>query len=118
MDKQMKKIEEMTNNERLLRSIIIDLRNELIGGWENAYLDDTNYPKNYTKEDAVNDLYHSIMDGDTKYVRSSMRNLAIERKHLRFMGSKFIRELIEDRVEADYRKNGWAFPNNYEGTSK
>lgn len=111
----MKKLEEMTFNERLLRSIIIDLRKELIGGWENAYLDGTQYPQNYTKEDAINDLYHWVMDGTSRYLSSSIRNIAIERRHIHFMGSKFVRELIEDRVEADYRKHGWAFPNNYEG---
>lgn len=111
----MKKLEEMSFHERLLRSIIIDLRNELIGGWENSYLDGHGYPQNYTKEDAVNDIYDCVMNGKEKYVSSSIRNLAIEKKHIHFLGAKFVRELIEDRVEADYRKNGWAFPNNYEG---
>lgn len=55
------------------------------------------------------------MSGNEKYLVSPQRDLALEKKHIHFMGEKFVRELIADRVEADFRKNGWDFPNNYEG---
>ena len=41
-----------------------------------------------------------------------MRNIAIEKKHIKFMGEKFVRELIMDRVLADYKKHGWDFPHS------
>lgn len=117
----MKAKEEMTMNERMLRSIIIDMRNELIGSTENHYCDCSDEfetgkdydPVKLTKQWAVDTLYGWVMNGNDKWLQSPMRNIAMERKHIKFMGRRFIRELIEDRVEYDYRKHGWAFPNNY-----
>lgn len=121
----MKKVEEMTFEERTLRSIIIDFRREIIGGFENMTYDyseeecEKYWPlKNRTKENVVENIYGLIMNGNDKYIYSSIRNIGMERKHIKFMGSQFVRELIEDRVEADYQKNGWDFSNNYNGDLK
>ena len=117
----MKKLEEMTQNEKTLRAIICDFRNEIIGGFENLLSDNGEeegekfWPLQYrTKQHVVNAIYDLVMNGTEKYLTSSIRAIAIEKKHIKFMGEKFIRELIEDRVEYDYRKNGWDFPNNYD----
>lgn len=114
--------ENLTYNQKILRSIICDLRNELIGGQENHFLDtdEDKYmkecnPKLYTKQWAVDAIYSMLMCGYGKYVSSSIRNLSLERKHIRFYGKEWVMGLIEDRVEYDYYKNGWAFPNNYLG---
>lgn len=121
----MKKLEEMTFNERTLRAIICDMRNEIIGGFENTALDydeeecEKIWPlASRTKEVVVDEIMSMIFNGNDKYVSSSTRPITLEKKHLRFMGKKFIRELVEDRVEADYKKNGWNFPNNYLGDLK
>ena len=116
----MKRLEEMSFEEKVLRSIIIDLRNYVVGGYENACLDngEEDFIKTYgyiTKEQVVEEIYNEIMCGNDKYIQSPTRMLALEKKHIKFMGSKFVRELIEDRVEKDYYKNDWMFPNNYEG---
>jgi len=122
-DKQMKDVKEMTTNERTLRSIIIDFRNELIGGTENHWYDcpdefetGKDYdPHKLTKDWAINTIYSWVMNGNDKYLQSSIRNIVIEHKHIKFMGSQFVRDLITDRVEHDYQKHGWDFPNNYSG---
>lgn len=113
--------EELTFNQQIIRSIIIDLRNELIGGTENAYEDSPEEwgdgklynSSSLTKEWAINTIYDLLVGGTEKYVQSPIRNIAIEKKHIKFYGEKWIKGLIEDRVEHDFNKNGWAFPNNY-----
>jgi len=117
----MKKLEEMTQNEKKLRAIICDFRNEFIGGFINLLSDNGEeegekfWPLQHrTKQYVVDTIYNWVMNGTERYLQSSTRNIAIEKKHIKFMGEKFIRELIEDRVEYDYRHNGWAFPNNYD----
>ena len=118
----MKTLEEMTMNEKTLRSIIIDFRNELIGGFENMTYDcsteecEEYWPlKNRTKQYVVDYIYSLVMKGNDKYLTSSIRNIALEKKHIKFMGSQFVRDLIEDRVQSDYTKHGWNFENNYYG---
>ena len=121
----MKELESMTNDERLVRKIIISYRNEIVGGMENMSYDyDEDYVENYwpladrTKQNVINQIYSIIMNGKDKYLTSADGRFGIERKHIKFMTSEFIRELIEDRVQADYDKNGWDFPNNYYGDLK
>ena len=120
----MKELSKMTFHEKLLRHIIICYRNDFIGGRANAYSDygeeeyNKMYPTPLTKEDVVNYIYGEIMNGNDQYVTSPHDNISLEKKHIKFLGSDFIRELIEDRVQADYEKNGWDFPNNYNGSSK
>ena len=121
----MKKVEEMTFEERMLRAIICDMRNEFIGGFENMTYDcseeecEKYWPlKNRTKESAVNTILSQIIGGKDKYIQSPQRPIALEKKHLKFMGKQFIKELIEDRVEADYQKHGWDFLHNYDGNLK
>ena len=121
----MKKLEEMTSDEKTLRAIICDMRNEFIGGFENMTCDNDEeecekyWPlKTRTKEYVCDCIYGWIMNGNDRYLRSNMRPICIERKHLKFMGKSFIKALIEDRVEADYRKYGWNFANNYAGDLK
>ena len=114
----MKKLEQMSFEERILRKIIIDLRNYVVGGYENSASDmgDEEFIETYgyiTKDQVVEEIYNEIMCGNNKYVQSPSRMLVLEKKHIKFMGSKFVRELIEDRVESDYDKYGWMFPNNY-----
>lgn len=113
----MKRKEDMTYDELTLRSIIIDCRKDLIGGIENAYLDNSEeeFFKTYgtlNLETICNTIYSEIMDGKEKFLASPMRNIAIEKKHIKFMGEKFVRELIMDRVLADYKKHGWDFPHS------
>lgn len=115
----MKELKDFTFEEKVLRAIIADWRNYYVGCFENAYLDngEEDFIKMYgyvTKQKIIELVYYEIANGTKPFVQSPTRMLALEKKHLRFMGKKFIEELIEDRIEADYNKNGWDFPNNYE----
>ena len=112
----MKKKEEMTREERLLRQIICDIRNEYIGGIENSILDnDENtlkelYPNGYpTREDVIKYIYNEVMCGNNEVLRSPQQPIALEKKHIKFMGEKFVKELIEDRIDYDIKHNGWSW---------
>ena len=117
----MKSLKEMSFNEKLLRHIIIEYRNDFIGGRENAYLDydeeeyNELFSSSLTKQDVMDYIYGEIMCGNNQYIVSPIDGAVMEKKHIKFLGSAFVKELIEDRVQADYEKNGWNFPNNYYG---
>jgi hypothetical protein len=113
-ENEMKKLEEMTKHERLLRKIICDIRNDYVGGFENMMMD---YDKEQlkelmpngfpTREEVIEYIYREVMCGNEKILRSPLDIYAIEKKHIKFMGEKFVRELIEDRVDYDIQHNGW-----------
>ena len=104
-------------NNVLLRRIIKDWICWEIGGYENSYLDEGDeFPyKGLTKEDFVEEIYDRVISDKEDYLCSPVEDYAIEKKHIRFMGKENIKNLIEELVEEDYKKNGWRFPNNYNG---
>ena len=121
----MKSLKEMTFEEKMLRHIICGMRDVIIGGFENTYADcgeeqaEECWPlKDRTKENVVNDILSQIFDGKESYVVSPIDFNGLEKKHIKFMGKAFVKELIEDRVEYDYQHEGWNFPNNYSGDLK
>ena len=112
----MIKKEEMTYEQRLLRKLICDIRNEIVGGYENSILDNDEeelkkmYPNGMpTREDIINEIYNEVMDNKSKYLRSNDCPIMLEKKHIHFMGEKFVRELIENRVDYDINHNGWSW---------
>lgn len=121
----MKSLNEMTLQEKMLRHIIIGMRNEIIGGFSNTYCDygeeqaEEYWPlKDRTKENVVDNILSQILNGKGRYISSPVDMTALEKKHIKFMGKAFVKELIEDRVEYDYQHGGWDFPNNYSGDLK
>lgn len=104
-------------NKIILRRIIKDWICWELGGYENSYLDNGDeFPyKGLTKEDFVEEIYDQVILVDEDYLSSPIENYAIEKKHIRFMGKENIKILIEELIEKDYKKNGWNFPNNYNG---
>lgn len=121
----MKNFNEMTFQEKMLRKIICDMRDEIVGGFSNTYNDygeekaEKFWPlKNRTKENVVENILGQIFNGSNRYIQSPLDMIALEKKHIKFMGKAFIKELVEDRVEYDYNHNGWDFPNNYHGDLK
>ena len=113
--------ENMTPHQRELRKMIVRMRDIFIGEFINATYDwseeqcEKYWPvEQRTKNYVVDLIYHWIMDGDSKYVMTEDRSVVLERKHIRFMGEAFVRALIEDRVDYDYRHGGWSeFENRY-----
>ena len=107
----MKRKEEMTRDERLLRNIIVEIRNDYIGGLENMILDndDVNMKSLPTREEVIEFIYHEVMDGKEEVLYMPNHIIGIEKKHIHLMGKQFVRELIEDRVDFDIKKNGWSW---------
>ena len=104
-------------NNELLRRIIKDWICWEIGDYENSYLDEGDeFPyKGLTKEDFVEEIYDRVISDKEDYLCAPVRDYAIEKKHIRFMGKENIKNLIEELVEKDCKKYGWNFPNNYNG---
>lgn len=107
----MKRKEEMTRDERLLRNIIVGIRNDYIGGLENMILDndDVDMKSLPTREEVIEYIYHEVMDGKEEVLYMPNDIVGIEKKHIHLMGEQFVRELIEDRVDFDIKKNGWSW---------
>lgn len=105
--------EEMTREQRMLRSIIVAMRNDIVGGNENMTYDYSEEElkemgwKFPSREEVIERIYEDIMNGNSKVVMCPNECWGLERKHIHFMGEKFVRELIEDRVDYDINKNGW-----------
>ena len=114
----MRDINNLTYEEQILKKIIIREMNELVGGYENTYTDD---PKEFyncnldklTKNDVIESIYYEIMKGTSPVLMIGC-GWGIERKHIKFLGKKFVKALIEQCVNNDYHKHGWLFPNNYD----
>lgn len=70
------------------------------------------------KKNVVDNILSQILNGKGRYISSPVDMTALEKKHIKFMGKTFVKELIEDRVEYDYQHGGWDFPNNYSGDLK
>jgi hypothetical protein len=111
----MKRKEEMTKHERMLRNLIVGIRNDYIGGLENMTYDyDEDQLKEMgvhfpTRDEVVEYIYNEIMNGKEQIVHCPNDIWGMEKKHIRFLGEQFVRELIEDRVDYDINKNGWVW---------
>lgn len=119
----MKALSEMTFNEKQVRKMICEIRDEYVGGIQNACYDysEEEFTEMYgrpTRQSVIDYIYDTLMKGNEPIIRSSISMLAIERKHVKFLGEAFIRELIADRVDYDYDHNGWDFPNDYSKEEK
>ena len=116
----MKNLLNLTKEEKTLQKIIINELNEYVGGFENEAMNceedecEDIWPLQLrTKQNVCDYIYYQITRTDSKFIRSG--NLVIERKHIKFMGNEFIKQLIEATVEFDYLTNGWHFKNNFYG---
>lgn len=115
----MRDLNNLTWEEQILKKVIKRDVDELVGGYENFYNDE---PKEFfkqnsdklTKNDVIETVYYELINDPNPYIFVNW-HFAIEKKHIKFLGKKFIKALIEQYVEEDYRKGGWCFPNNYEG---
>lgn len=112
----MKKLEEMTLNERILRKIVVGIRNDYIGGIENMILDYSEeeikeyFPNGFpTRDDVVEYIYKEVMNGKEEYITAPNDIISLEKRHIHFMGEQFVREMIENRVDFDIKKNGWSW---------
>lgn len=108
---------------KLVYKILNNLQDEYIGGFENMTY---NYSKEECEEywplkdrtlDYVCDyLYKELFNGNSKVIWAG--NLSIERKHLKFMGTEKVKELIRYNAIAYHYAVGWDFENNFNGDLK
>lgn len=99
----------LTENQKMIRSLIIAHRNDYVGWNDNSY-NDTG--KTWSQAPSIKEcedyIYDAIMNSKEKYQITEFRE-AIETKHIRFEGSEWIRAMIHERVMHSYNK-GWGFP--------
>lgn len=116
----MKRLKSTNFEKVLLAKIIKDWICWEIAGYENSYLDegDEFTYKGLTKEDFVEEIYLQVITDNENYLCSPIEDYAIEKKNIRFLGKKFLVNLIEELIEKDYKQNGRKFPNNYNGMKR
>lgn len=99
----------LTDNQKLIISLIIAHRNDYVGWNENSYSDtDKTWSQAPSIKECEDYIYDEIMNSKEKY-QITEYGLAIETKHIRFEGSEWIRSMIHERVMHSYNK-GWYFP--------
>ena len=108
---------------KLVNKILFRLQDEYIGSFEN---DSLNYSKEYlenewplkdrTCDNVCDYLYREITNGNSKYIQ--VGNMWIERKHLKFIGTEKLKELIRNNVIAYHYTVGWGFEDNFAGDLK
>lgn len=115
---QIREKDERSFNEKIIRQAICDFRDEFVGGQENAYMDmgEEEYLATYgvlTNTEVEANIYYELMCGKGNVIWTH-KGLCIEKKHVKFLGSDYIRAMIRDRVKYDYDKNGWSLPCKWE----
>lgn len=99
-----------TEHEKLLKLAVDKLYNDYVGGEENHYLDNDERYFNFTEESLIDDITNDLLK-EKDYVRLENSVWVLEAKHIRFMGKKRVREIVEHRVKFRHNKEGWCFEN-------
>ena len=101
----------MTFEEMVIKDLIRKNYNDYVGWRTNAYSDwsDVFENENPSLQDCKDYIYFEIMNTKEKYLEAE-NGFAIETKHIRFLGAKKLQDMISEKVEKDYEKNGWKFP--------
>ena len=99
-----------TENERLLKLAIDKIYNDYVGGEENHYLDYNERYFNFDEASLIDTITNEILR-EKDYLRLENSIYVLEAKHIRFMGEKRVREIVEHRVKFRHNKEGWCFEN-------
>ena len=89
---------------KLVRMAIIEIRNDIIGGIDNSYADNTEeeflelYNGKPTKESIINTIYRQLITSKSVVLQNG---LCVEAKHIKFLGKEKIIEIITELVEKD-----------------
>lgn len=98
-----------TFQESVLAGVVDRFYNDVVGGIENHYYD-TDELKPIRKEDLINQIVDDILS--SKHTLLTEDGIGIEQKHIRFMGSQRVREIVEHRVNFRYSRE--EFPEAFE----
>ncbi len=97
-----------TPHEAKLKLAIDKIYNDYIGGDENAMMDGEEYIA-WTEETLIDQITKAILS-ETNYLELEDTWEVLEAKHVRFMGEKRVREIVEHRVQVRHSKEGkWAW---------
>ena len=99
-----------SEHERLLKLAVDKLYNDYVGGEENHYLDNDERYFNFTEESLIDTITNDLLK-EKDYVRLENSVWVLEAKHIRFMGKKRVREIVEHRVKFRHNKESWCFEN-------
>ncbi len=103
----------MNRNERDFREVLVskfarDQYNNIIGGLENQFADEGKIDEQITVESLADSIIADLM--------TSKRNIrlecgiCLEPKHIRFLGKEKVSQIVRDRVNKLYQKDGcWAW---------
>lgn len=107
MSKELKPSFYKNSNEMLLKLAVDKLYNDYVGGEENHFLDHQERYFNFTEKSLIEDISKEILTA--KNLLWLENGGAIEAKHVRFIGEKRIKEIVEHRVKYRHKKEGWCF---------
>ena len=83
--------------------------NDYVGGEENHYLDHDERYFNFTEDTLIDTIYKELMSKEGFLFLEN--GFVIEAKHIRFVGSQRLKEIVEHRVKYRHKKEGWCFEN-------
>ena len=93
-----------TMHEKMLAICVDKEYNDMIGGNENALLDGEKYYA-WTEEELIEYITGQFMTAK-RYIELEDSWAVLEAKHIRFMGKKRVREIVEYRVKTRHEKEG------------
>ena len=98
-----------TFEEKLLAHAVDYLYNEYVGGNENHFLDTRELLYNFDEKELTEIILKEILETKTQIWLDN--GLFVEPKHLRFMGKKRIKEIVDHRVEVRHTREPWYWEN-------
>lgn len=98
-----------TNEEKILKGAVDKLYNDYVGGEENHWLDYGERYFNFTEESLIEDITNEILS--EKNVLWLECGIALEPKHVRFIGKVRVKEIVDHRVKYRHNKEGWEWEN-------
>ena len=95
-----------TMDERILKDVVDCYYNNYVGWNENAMLDGSDYfNPNLNEEEVIKTIIDDIMTSKNEYLLGE-HNMAIETKHIHFMGRQRVEEIVEHRVKFRHQQDG------------
>ena len=99
-----------TPHETKLKYVVDYFYNEYIGGSENAKLSGDEYHA-WTEPELIEQITADILkEKDFLHLEDSWE--VLEAKHVRFMGEKRVREIVEHRTQYRHQQYSWEWENN------
>ena len=96
-----------TFEEKLVKGAVDKIYNDYVGGEENHWLDHQERYFNFNEEELIKIIIDELLKAE-KYLWLE-NGLALEAKHIRFIGKQRITEIVKHRVQFRHNKEGWVW---------